>query len=218
MTRKLPPALLVAVTLGCAGSPAATPPAPPRPRAASPAAPTSNRVPALEQVLDEQMVPLHAIPWSAARRLRWSDFQGDPPSGGREGAITSYSLFYAWKCRGEAFEFLVIAGFQPQQSWVKEEILRDSAQNRRALRHEQTHFDIAEVNARRMRSYFAGLSGACRRSDDALGALAQRYVDETRAMQRQYDGETEHGLRAERQAAWEADIARRLAAAVRRAQ
>jgi uncharacterized protein DUF922 len=164
----------------------------------------------LEQLLDEQMAPLQAIPWSSARRLRWSDFQGEPPSGGREGAITSYSLFYAWKCRGQAFEFRVVAGFQPGQSWVKTEILRDSAQSRRALRHEQAHFDIAEVHARRMRSYFAGLSDACRRSDDALGALAQRYVDETRAMQRQYDGETEHGLRAERQAAWEAQVARLL--------
>jgi len=208
--RRVPQTLLLAAMLACAGSRAAPPPAPPGPRSSPPETRAPSRSPTLDQVLDEQLTPLRAIPWSTARRLRWSDFQGDPPSGGREGAITSYSLFYAWKCRGQAFEFLVIAGFQPGQSWVKQEILRDSAQSRRALRHEQTHFDIAELHARRMRSYFAGLSGACARSDDALGTLAQRFVDDTRAMQRQYDAETEHGLRPERQATWEAQVARQL--------
>jgi Bacterial protein of unknown function (DUF922) len=211
MRRSATLALVLGATVGCASSPGAPHSSPPRPTSSPAAPPAPARTASLDQLLRDQMAPFRAIPWSPERRLRWSHFQGTPPGGGREGALTSYSLFYAWKCLGPAFEFRVVAGFQPGQSWVKAEILRDSAQNRRALRHEQAHFDIAEVHARRMRRYFANLAGACTHSDDDLGGMAQRFVDDARAMQRQYDGETEHGLRAERQAAWEAQVARLLA-------
>ena len=46
----------------------------------------------------------------------------------------------------------------------------------------------------------------------ASEAMAKRFVDDEKAMQRRYDAETRHGLAASRQAAWEADVARRLAA------
>jgi hypothetical protein len=102
----------------------------------------------------------HAFAWSAARRLVWSDFQGPPPSEGSEGAKTTYALYSAWKCRGDAFQYRVVAGFRTMQSWVKPVVLRDSAQSRSILAHEQVHFDLAEVHARLMRRYFAGLAGA----------------------------------------------------------
>ena len=154
----------------------------------------------------------HAFAWSAARRLVWSDFQGPPPSEGSEGAKTTYALYSAWKCRGDAFQYRVVAGFRTMQSWVKPVVLRDSAQSRSILAHEQVHFDLAEVHARLMRRYFAGLAGACRKSDAQLSAIVQRLEDETSADQRRYDAETNHGLLAERQAQWSLQTRRRLAA------
>jgi hypothetical protein len=152
----------------------------------------------------------HAFPWSAARRLAWSDFQGDPPATGAEGARTAYALYYAWSCRGQAFEFRAVAGFRPRQSWVKPVVLNDTAQRRSVLGHEQTHFDLVEVHARRMRRDFARLTGPCRKTDAELTALAQRLVQEEKAEQRRYDDETNHGLAADPQAAWTAEVARRL--------
>jgi hypothetical protein len=100
---------------------------------ASPAvAPKAGSV-ALDDLLREDLTADSAFPWSAARRLRWTDFRGQPPDRGDEGAKTGYALFYAWKCRGEAFEFRVIAAFRPRQSWVKAVIVNDSAQSRSAL-------------------------------------------------------------------------------------
>jgi hypothetical protein len=161
-------------------------------------------------MLRDDMAADRAFPWSAGRLLAWSDFQGSPPSAGPEGAKTSYTLYSAWKCRGDVFEFRAIAGFRPRQSWVKASVLNDSTQRRTILRHEQTHFDLAEVHARRMRRAFGDLAHPCARTDAELSALAQRLAQEEKAEQRRYDAETDHGLLADPQAAWSRDVAQRL--------
>ena len=124
--------------------------------------------------------------------------------------MTSYTLYSAWKCRGAAFEFRVVAGFRPRQSWVKAVVLNDTAQRRTVLGHEQTHFDLAEVHARIMRRAFRDLERPCSMSDGELSGLVQRLIRAEKAEQRRYDGETNHGLRASQQAAWSAAVARRL--------
>lgn len=157
------------------------------------------------------MAPYDAISWSGTRRVGWGDFRGRPPAGGPEAARTAYSVFYAWKCTGERFEFRAVAALLPGQSWVKAVVLRDSAQSRRTLGHERTHFDLAEVYARKLRARFREITGACRRSDAQLDAEAGRLLDELRDEQRRYDGETRNGLDAERQARWERNVAALLA-------
>lgn len=194
--------LLLVAALGCT-SHAAPPPA--RGPAPSPA-----RLPAPDDLLRDDLAADHALAWSAGRPLAWSDFQESPPSGGAEGAKTSYTLYWVWKCRGQVFEFRVIAGFRPRQSWVKAIVLNDSTQRLTVLRHEQTHFDLAEVHARRMWRAFADLARPCAKSDAELSALARRLADEEQAEQLRYDAETNHGLLADQQAAWSRNVARRL--------
>jgi hypothetical protein len=202
MTRLILLPTLIAVALSDCGRGASS-----RPSAA--VAP-ETRSAALDDVLREDLAADSAFPWSAARRLRWGDFRGQPPGGGEEGAKTAYALFYAWKCRAGAFEFRVISGFRSRQSWVKAVILNDSVQNRSALGHEQTHFDLAEVHARTMRQYFSALRDACSKTDAELTALARALLQEEKAEQRRYDAETGHGLHAAEQARWSREVARRL--------
>lgn len=154
----------------------------------------------------------HAFSWSATRPLAWRDFQGSPPPGGPEGAKTSYSLSSVWQCRGKAFDFRVTVAFRTRQSWVKSEVLDDSMQRRALLDHEQTHFDLAEVHARRMRRAFRSLSAPCVKTDAELAALTDSLAEDEKAEQRRYDAETDHGLRAGEQAAWSLETRRRLAA------
>jgi hypothetical protein len=154
----------------------------------------------------------HAFPWSATRPLTWQDFQGRPPAGGPEGAKTAYTLYSIWKCRGQAFEFRVVVAFRPRESWVKTLVLNDSVQRRTVLEHEQTHFDLGEVHARKTRQAFRHVTDPCRRTDEQLGAIADRLGQEERDEQALYDAETTHGLRAREQAAWTEDTRRRLAA------
>ena len=199
--------LLLAAALGCGrGSMRAATPAPGTSAAPSPRSGSST----LDELMRGDLADDHAISWSAARRLTWRDFQGTPPEDGSEGAMTSYTLYSAWKCRGAIFEFRVIAGFRPRQSWVKAVVLNDTTQRRTVLGHEQTHFDLAEVHARTMRRAFRGLERPCAMADGELSRLAQRLIQAEKAEQRRYDAETNHGLRASQQAAWSAAVARRL--------
>lgn len=206
VTHRILIAGLMAV-LGCAHHSSPAPAAAPAPSAVARPSPASS---SLEELLNGDMAPHEAIPWSSARRLVWADFQGPPAQGGREAARTAYALFYGWKCRGQAFEFRVTAAFLPKQSWVKAATVRDSVESRRTLQHEQTHFDVSEVYARRMRRYFGDLPELCAKSDDELTALAQRLVQEEKAAQRRYDEETANGLVAVKQAEWDREIARQL--------
>jgi len=168
------------------------------------------RSPTLDNLLHDDLATDSAFPWSPTRRLTWNDFRGQPPREGEEVAKTAYTLFYAWKCQGESFDFRIIAAFRPRQSWVKAGMLEDTILRRSALGHEQTHFDLAEVHARSIQRDFGALAGACRKTDPELTALVRRLVGEEKTEQQRYDAETNHGLLPDRQAAWTAEVARRL--------
>lgn len=201
-------ALVAALGVGCASHAA---PPPDRRPAPTPARPSSAAAAsALDDVLRGDMAADEAFAWSAKRPLVWGDFQGSPPSQGSEAAKTSYTLYSVWRCKGEVFAFRVIAGFRPRQSWVKTIVLKDSTQRLAILLHEQTHFDLAEVHARRMRRAFEDLSHPCARTDAEIQALLRRLTEDEKSEQRRYDDETDHGLIADQQAAWSRNVARRL--------
>jgi len=195
----------IALTLAVLGCASAPPPVRP------PSTPAPAPSTALDDLMRSDLASDRAVAWST-RRLTWDDFQGDPPTDGSEGAVTAYTIYSAWKCRGDAFEFRVVAGFRPRQSWVKAIVLRDSVQRRTVLIHEQTHFDLAEVHARLMRRAFRALDRPCRQSDGELSALAQRLGQTEKAEQRRYDAETKHGLLGDEQARWTLQTRRRLTA------
>ena len=197
----------VAWLAACAGRP----PEPPVPRpTAAPAPPPAAASATLDEMLRSDVASHRGLAWSSARPLRWSDFQGIPRQGGDEAAKTAYGIYYAWKCRGRTFEFRAVAAFHLQESWVQAAVVQNIAEGPRTLGHEQTHFNIAEVYARRMRRHFRELAEPCAKSDAALTADAERILDEEKATQRRYDKETAHGLRGREQAAWEAEIGGQL--------
>lgn len=212
---------VIAVLVACAGR---AEPARPDPRPAPPTAPEPAATPApesksLAEMIAEDMAPDHAWAWSARRLLVWSDFKGEPPGGGTEGARTAHAIHFAWICRsGGRFEFRATAAFLPHRSWVKPVVLRTPGESARVLRHEQAHFDISEVFTRRLRRRFAELPHPCDRRDGELNALAREVLEEEKAMQRRYDDETRHSLEIERQTVWETTVRRLLADLIRYAQ
>ena len=171
-----------------------------------PAKPVVPAVSLTTEVQDD-MARQGAFAWASNRPLRWDDFQGTPPRTGEAGALTSYSIFYGVRCTGTVFEFLTVAGFLPKSSWVKPFVLNGPrAESDRALRHEQTHFDISEVYTRRIRKSFIDLYEPCRRAE-TLDPLAQQMLRQEKAAQDQYDNETRHGLATTQQKAWEQRVA-----------
>ncbi|HEX5217320.1 MAG TPA: DUF922 domain-containing protein [Vicinamibacterales bacterium] len=166
----------------------------------------------LAQSIDAQVARNEAVPWSAKRPLVWADFRATPPSTSSAAAETAYTLFHGARCTRSRFEFLVVAAFRPKASWVRPAILKVPADSARALRHEQTHFDIAELHARRMRRYFAEMLSPCQASTEQIQAFADRFIRDERVAQDRYDAETNHSRDSVRQGTWDKDVAQQLQA------
>jgi hypothetical protein len=183
-----------AIVAGCATAPSAAPQSPAPPPAIAAASPAPNE-----------------IPWSAARRLTWADFQGPPPGESLEAARTVYLLSYESRCRGQEFQFNVAALFLPHQSWVRPGVLANITERARVLGHEQTHFDLTEVYARRMRRYFAELYNPCGLVEAGVKESVDRFVREEAEAQVRYDRETRYGLENVPQERWKRDVGEMLA-------
>ena len=149
--------------------------------------------------------------WHPDRPLTWAQFRGVPPAApGPLAAESRCALAYSGSARGQngklRFDLRVRTYFLPADSWV-----RPDRRTARLLAHEQLHFDIAELYARRLHQQF-----------DRATFTAQNYAARSRkvfeenwrayqAYQRQYDAETDHGLKTEAQARWQITVARALA-------
>jgi hypothetical protein len=169
--------------------------------------------PTLNEDIDAQIAKDDAIVWAQRRPLAWADFKGPPPAEvGAVAAQTNYALLHGAGCTGSKFEFRVVAAFVPDKSWVRTSMLRSPAESVRALRHEQTHFDITEVHARRLRRYYAELMAPYRIPSNDLAAAASRIGRDEKAAQVQYDEETDNGRTPVQQARWDRDIAGQLTA------
>jgi hypothetical protein len=175
------------------------------------AEPAVRQQASLTETLERQIADRHGVKWSASRPLTWDDFKGpivNPEDA--EAAHLEYGLFYGVRCTGRSLRFEVVAAMLPGDSWVKRSVIDSPADNARTLKHEQTHFDLAEVHARKVRRYFTGLYEPCLRSNEDLAGLADGLIKAEGSEQKRYDEETRNGRRADRQQAWDTDVAARL--------
>lgn len=166
----------------------------------------------LRQTLERQIADRSGVIWSGTRHLTWDDFKGaaGAAAAAEEAAHLEYGLFYGVHCAGSTLDFQVLTAMIPSDSWVRRSAIESPADNARTLQHEQTHFDLAEVHARKMRKYFDGMYEPCLRSNEELAAIADGLIQADSAEQKRYDDETRNGRRVDKQRAWDADVAARL--------
>ena len=92
------------------------------------------------------------IIWSQNRKLKWNDFKGQPDNNEMNKASTFAGLeLMSFYTQGSIPKLNVICYFIKSKSWVKVE-------NEDYLAHEQVHFDIWELYARKIRKSFDSLS------------------------------------------------------------
>ncbi len=159
----------------------------------------------------QQAVQPEPIPWSAERPLEWHHYAGQPDMTSKSSARTTYQFSYQEQCRGDAFTFTVLSRFQPAQSWVKPGVLSNFAGRSRLLAHEQGHFDLSEVHARKLRRTLSQIRDACRLARDERMARVTQVTGEDGAAQNRYDWETGYGVNETPQGLWLLDIKRQLA-------
>jgi len=151
-----------------------------------------------------------AIVWSADRQLTWDDFKAKPIRE-LDGARSALNYRTAVGCRNQRLQVRVLTVFLPAQSSVTYRIISSGLASRVGLAHEQLHFDLAEVFARRIRRMYAELTKPCPRTDDALNALADPLFREAAETQNRYDDYTRFGESEARQLEWAKRIAADLA-------
>ena len=143
------------------------------------------------------------IAWDSATKLTWADFAGKADRNSPYNAVTISGILFKINPGSDGYSDSIIAVFYRFESWVK-----DRAAG--ALIHEQGHFDITEIFARKLRKRVQEF--VPKRGD--LGHQLRLLYDETEserdAMENLYDKETKHSIDAVRQAYWNGRIQKEL--------
>lgn len=104
----------------------------------------------------------------------------------------------------------VHAYFLPKESWVLSEKMTEAL-----LAHEQLHFDIAELFARKMKMTFAEYELPVKtfidkKADQRMEKAYHQIFKEMMEMQHLYDEETGHGTDVKAQEEWVSQIKNKL--------
>lgn len=154
-------------------------------------------------------MPQNRITWNS-EPLTWENFIGEPDPSNPFHANTSSGLSYSWsmKTSGSETEFIYDVGafFFPEESWVKQGKLTNNL-----LIHEQLHFDITELHARKLRKAMEEFDlKKTKNVKAALQAIYKRTETERAIMQNKFDAETRHSMDEAEQLKWQKFIQQEL--------
>ena len=143
------------------------------------------------------------ILWVSSRKLNWEDFQGQG-SKSEYKAETHWRIYYDFQIsliQKKPFlsDYNVRTEFSRNKSWVKQ-----GGGSQQLLRHEQGHFDLAEIYARKFRARLDSLSFRTPNYQNEIDSLFHLTLTHCDQVQNSYDLETEHGLVLQNQIKWEA--------------
>lgn len=147
------------------------------------------------------------IDWTANRKLVWGDFQGQPVQNSDNVALTSSHINFQFGYGGGKFTYSIRCSFDKKRSWarVKSDYILD---------HEQRHFDIAEIHARKLKKALLNYQYKEATAEKDVTAIHDRIMKEHHQMQATYDQETDHSRNESIQAKWEYRIDSTLKALV----
>jgi hypothetical protein len=141
------------------------------------------------------------IIWEEGKFLTWDDFQGKPAKR-FSAASTHYNTFKTTEEKGGKAEVVVEAVFYKNKSWKKVSWI-----NQQVLEHEQKHFDIVELYARKLRKqireYKYSSYENLKTISDSLYDAMDKEMDN---FQDQYDDETDASMNGDKQREWNRKI------------
>jgi hypothetical protein len=148
------------------------------------------------------------IPWSSVKKLTWQDFKGTPKANSSAAAITASGISYEFSATMQGdkvyVDYKVNSYFYPQNSWYNRSLADISV-----LRHEQLHFDITELHARKMRKILSAMKFTTKVRKQ-IKRVYNEVISDLQKMQRQYDTESDYSRNPEGQLKWETRIASEL--------
>lgn len=140
------------------------------------------------------------LQWNKNDKLIWTDFMATAPIDPEYGAVTDAGIFYTSSIIADSLNLKINACFIRNQSWSITKY-----ETSYALNHEQRHFDIAEINARKFREYALKWDGKYNIST-YLSEGCESFLRSMNVMQDLYDKETNHSVFRSNQQKWDRKI------------
>jgi len=135
------------------------------------------------------------IPWSYTQRLNWSDFKCEPKRGTDAVASTSTTLGIAYQVTDGQLTYDITCNFSKVKSWglMKTDYI---------LAHEQGHFDITEIFARKLHEALQNYVYNKKTFKKDINDIYHSIVREKESFQKNYDEETDHSRNRSVQYEW----------------
>lgn len=141
------------------------------------------------------------IRWEKNDDLKWKYFEAKPNINSPMAANTYTNTEFVMSFKDGKFDWKVDCYFSPDKSWVKKELRSEGL-----LKHEQLHFDIAELNARMIRKELSELNLEGLEDSKKLQLVFEEGLDNLAETQIAYDKDTDHGIILTYQDKWEKNI------------
>ncbi len=139
--------------------------------------------------------------WDELNSLSWEHFKPVVERSNNDAAMSSIAIESRSVIDKTGAFIRVRAVFDPQKSWVK-----NDCKTAYILNHEQMHYNIVEIFARKLRKAIATSTFKQATFKDDYNRLFDRLADEHEAYQERYDEETNHSIYKEDQEAWNTKI------------
>lgn len=139
------------------------------------------------------------LQWDPNYKLTWEDYKANPDPGSEAAATTTTYLGIEYNINRNQFTYRIQCRFSKNRSWGLHK-------TNYILAHEQGHFDIAEVYARKLNREMSNYRFNKSTYQEDLKAIYQRLMEEKDAMQEMYDRETNHSINRKKQAEWQVKI------------
>jgi hypothetical protein len=145
------------------------------------------------------------IHWNDSIKLSWNDFKDQPNPNTDVVTITASGMTFQYSIKKSddritGFTTQVQTIFYPEKSWFKPERANDHI-----LSHEQLHFDITELHARKFRKQLS-LLVVSENLNESLDSLHLQIQKDLKNMQNLYDTETDYSRKIEAQSKWQEQI------------
>ena len=139
------------------------------------------------------------IEWTAERKLTWQDFKGQPDKSSTNAALTSSSINIEFGYNSSGLKYNIKCRFDQNLSWGR-------IKNEYILSHEQGHFDIAEIHARKLNQQLKAYKFNNRTVGKDINRIYDTVMKEHHALQSKYDDETNYSRDPAKQNEWKIKI------------
>lgn len=140
------------------------------------------------------------IRWSEAKKITMDDFKAPVDASSTNAALTNTSIKMDMGYNSNGFTYKINCFFDRSKSWMR-------VKNDYILAHEQGHFDISEIYARKLNKAMKEYKFNQKTAGQDLQGIYQRIMTEHEMVQKQYDSETDHSLIKDAQQKWSKRIA-----------